>query len=136
MKNWYQVLGALVGVLGLTSCPGGSVPGGGGGGSGGLSGTWQGNAQFEGRFIPARYLIKDTNGTLTGDVQDCNETFTQCQTVGNLGGKRDQSAVNFEVKVNNQVALSFAGTTDSTKTIMDGTVTDPQGNGTMRLDKK
>ena len=134
MKNWYLVLASLVGVLGFTSCPGGGVPSGGGGG--GLSGTWQGNAQFDGRFIPARYLIKETNGTLTGDVQDCNETFTQCQTVGSLGGKRDQSAVNFVVQVNNQVALLFAGTTDSTKTIMDGTVTDPQGNGTMRLDKK
>jgi hypothetical protein len=124
------VLSGLIGIVSLSSCPQGTIPG------GGLSGTWQGTAQFDAKIIPGRYLIQENNGKLGGNYQDCNETFTQCQNVGTIVGTRDQNSISFLIKVNNQDAAEFVGTTESTQKIMEGTFRDGDGTGTLRLDKK
>jgi hypothetical protein len=125
------VFSLTVGVLSLSSCnPNAGLNG------GGVSGTWQGNAQFEARFVPGRYLIRENNGKLSGDYQNCNETFSQCQTSGTIVGNRDQNAISFVIKINNQDAAEFIGTTESTQKIMEGSIRDSDGTGTLRLDKK
>jgi hypothetical protein len=124
------VLSCLIGMASLSSCPQS------GGLGAGLSGTWQGTAQFEAKIIPGRYAIQESNGKLTGNYQNCNENFSQCQAGGTIVGTRDQNSISFLIKVNNQDAAEFIGTTDSTQKIMDGTIRDSDGTGTLRLDKK
>jgi hypothetical protein len=124
------VLSCLIGMASLSSCPQS------GGLGTGLSGTWQGTAQFEAKIIPGRYAIQESNGKLTGNYQNCNENFSQCQAGGTIVGTRDQNSISFLIKVNNQDAAEFIGTTDSTQKIMDGTIRDSDGTGTLRLDKK
>jgi hypothetical protein len=103
---------------------------------GGVSGTWEGNAEFDTRIVPGRYLIRESNGKLSGDFQSCNENFNQCQASGTISGTRDQNSISFVIKVGNQDAVEFIGTTESTQKIMEGTVRDAEGTGTMRLNKK
>lgn len=124
------VLSCLIGIVSLSSCPQNGIPG------AGLSGTWQGTAQFDAKIIPGRYLIQENNGKLSGDYQNCNENFSQCQTAGTIVGTRDQNSISFLIKVNNQDAAEFIGTTESTQKIMDGTIRDSEGTGRLRLDKK
>jgi hypothetical protein len=116
------VLSCLIGMVSLSSCPQNGAPG------AGLSGTWQGTAQFDTKIIPGRYLIRD--------YQNCNENFSQCQTGGAIVGTRDQNTISFLIKINNQDAAEFIGTTESTQKIMEGTIRDSEGTGTLRLDKK
>ena len=103
---------------------------------GGLSGTWEGNAEFDTRIVPGRYLIRESSGKLSGEFQSCNENFSQCQAIGTISGTRDQNSISFVIKVNNQDVVEFIGTTESTQKIMEGTVKDAEGTGTMRLNKK
>lgn len=124
------VLSCLIGIVSLSSCPQNGITG------AGLSGTWQGTAQFDAKIIPGRYLIQENNGKLSGNYQDCNETFSQCQAAGTIVGTRDQNTISFVIKVNNQDAAEFIGTTESTQKIMDGTIRDSEGTGRLRLDKK
>lgn len=130
MKKRFLVLTALIGVLGFTACPGNGLAG------GGLNETWEGNAEFDTRIVPGRYLIRENNGKLSGDYQNCNETFSQCQASGSLVGTRDQNSISFVISINNQDAAEFIGTTESTLKIMEGTIRDPDGTGTLRLNKK
>ena len=121
----------LMGVVMFSSCnPNAGLNG------GGLSGTWEGNAEFDTRIVPGRYLIRESSGRLSGDFQSCNETFIQCQASGTISGTRDQNSIGFVIKVNNQDVVEFLGTTESTQKIMEGTVKDAEGTGTMRLNKK
>ncbi len=130
MKKRFLAPTALIAVLGFTSCPGSGLAG------GGLSGTWQGTAQFETKIVPGRYAIQESNGKLSGNYQECNENFSQCQNVGTIVGTRDQNTIRFVIKVSNQDAAEFGGTTDSTQKIMEGTIRDSEGTGTLRLEKK
>ncbi len=124
------VLSSLIGVVSLTSCPQSGVAG------AGLSGTWQGTAQFDAKIIPGRYLIQESNGKLSGNYQNCNENFSQCQAGGTIVGTRDQNSISFLIKIDNQDAAEFIGTTDSIQRFMDGTIRDSDGTGRLRLDKK
>ncbi len=133
MKTLLQtkiVLSCLIGVVSLSSCPQN------GGLGAGLSGTWQGTVQFETRIIPGRYVIRESGGKLSGDYSNCTEDFSQCQATGAIVGTRDQNTISFVIKINNQDAAEFGGTTDSTQKIMEGTLRDADGTGTLRLDKK
>jgi hypothetical protein len=129
-KKQWRILSLVLGIATFCSCNQN------GGLGGGLSGTWQGTAQFETRIIPGRYLIRESNGKLSGDYQDCNENFSQCQPVGTISGTREQNAISFLIKVNNQDVAEFIGTTESTQKIMEGTLRDSDGTGTLRLNKK
>jgi hypothetical protein len=129
-KQPLLVLSLMVGIVTLGSCNQN------GGAGAGLSGTWQGTAQFDTKIIPGRYLIRESNGKLSGDYQNCNENFSQCQTGGTIVGTRDQNTISFLIKISNQDAAEFGGTTDSTQKIMEGTIRDSEGTGTLRLDKK
>jgi hypothetical protein len=129
-KKPLLVLSLMFGMVTLGSC---NQTGGLGAG---LSGTWQGTAQFDSKIIPGRYLIRESNGKLSGDYQNCNENFSQCQAGGTIVGTRDQNSISFLIKVDNQDVAEFIGTTESTQKIMDGTIRDAEGTGTLRLDKK
>jgi hypothetical protein len=124
----------------LTACPantkpGTGIPGGGSGGSGGLTGAWQGTVTISDTSFSRRLKLTEANGQLSGDYEICAADFSQCERASGINGQRTNSSVTIGVSENTD-AVTFTGTTESTRSEIAGTVQFRDLTGSFSFKKK
>jgi hypothetical protein len=133
------ILAAAFGLM-LTACPtntkpGTGIPGGGSGGGTSLAGTWQGTATISDTSFSRQLKLTEANGQLSGDYEICATDFSQCERASGINGQRMNSSVTISVSENAE-AVTFTGTTESSRSEIAGTVQFRDLTGSFSFKKK